>query len=82
MDWSQPPKTPAEFLRKFSQPASKDKLATRLKCNLYNFRTNYILILLACLLLAFIRRPWALLAQLLVLAGCLCLNDTFAASVR
>ena len=82
VEWSQPPQLPREFFGKFSLPGSQRKLETRLKCNTYYYRANYLLILVAALLVAFLRNPWALLAILAASLGSLCLNNTFAVSLR
>ena len=82
VEWSQPPQLPREFFGKFSLPSTQRKLETRLKCNTYYYRANYLLILVAALLVAFLRSPWALLATLAAMLGSLCLNNTFSVSLR
>jgi len=82
VDWSQPPRPPSEFVAKFSAPGSQKKLETRLKCNTYYYRANYLLILVAALVVAFVRRPSAFVALASALLGTLCMNNTFAVSLR
>lgn len=82
VDWSQAPRPLSEFVAQFSLPGSGKKLETRLKCNLYYYRANYLLACLLILLLTFIRRPTALLSILSALLGSFCLNNTFAISTR
>lgn len=82
VDWSQRPRSLGEFFAKVSLPESRKKLETRLKCNLYYYRANYFLLLLTALLLAFLRKPTAILATAAALLGGLCLNNTFATSLR
>ena len=65
-----------------SLPDSRKKLETRLKCNLYYYRANYLVILSVSLLVSFIWRPSSLLAVATGVLGILCLNNTFAISLR
>ena len=82
VDWSQAPKSPAEFLGKFSLPENRKKTEARLKCNVYYYRANYLLILAATITVSFVRRPSAFVALFLMLVGSLCINNTFAQSTR
>lgn len=68
----------------FTPAQNTVKLQARIKCNVYNFRANYLLIVLVLetLCLLFLRSPSSILALLLGTFGILCLNDTFAGSVR
>ena len=79
MEWAAPPRSPKEFFAKFTPPKNGSKWTSRLKCNVYFYRTNYIIILGLVLGAAFYRNPGALVALLFSL---LCLNDTFATSLR
>ena len=71
-----------QFVTGFAAPQPGAKWQGRVKCNLYNYRTNYSLALAAVLVAAFYRHLLSLPALALCGAGCLCLNDTFATSVR
>ncbi|KAJ7283103.1 hypothetical protein O6H91_Y347500 [Diphasiastrum complanatum] len=65
VEWSTPPRPLAEFFSKFTVPKTRAKWTSRLKCNLYYYRTNYF-ILVTLVLVS--------LAGLSVA----CLNDSFA----
>lgn len=65
-----------------SLPKSQAKWASRLKCNAYHYRSNYLLIAAAALALTLLRNPLALLAALFTLMGLLCLNDPFALALN
>lgn len=80
VEWSTPPRPLAEFLQRFSIPKNSTKWRSRLKCNVYYYRTNYYI--LACFIHAccFARNPLALLAVSLSSVSLACLNDSFAIS--
>ena len=82
VDWTQPPRPIGEFFSQFSSPQTQQKLQARLKCNVYYYRANYILILLSVLAFTFLRNLSALIAIATCALGLLCLNDTFATSLR
>ena len=82
VDWSQPPRPASDFFSRFSFPSTTQKLQQRLKCNVYYYRSNYALVVLVSFIIAFIRRPTALLSILAFGFGALCLNDTFATMLR
>ena len=82
VEWASPPRPLTEFFARFTPPKTGAKWQSRLKCNLYYYRTNYFCLILLCLLGAFYRNPGALLATLLSSVSVLCLNDTFATSFR
>jgi hypothetical protein len=71
-----------EFVTQWSIPKNQGKWASRLKCNTYYYRTNYLLLLGASLLAALLRQPLALLAALLGLVALLVFNDPFASSLK
>lgn len=81
MDWNQPPRPLGEFFSQFSNPQTQQKLQARLKCNVYYYRANYAIILLAVLAITFMRNVTALVALATCTFGLLCLNDTFATSL-
>eukprot|EP01024_Parvocaulis_polyphysoides_P028913 TRINITY_DN26090_c0_g1_i3.p2 TRINITY_DN26090_c0_g1~~TRINITY_DN26090_c0_g1_i3.p2 ORF type:complete len:207 (-),score=13.60 TRINITY_DN26090_c0_g1_i3:316-936(-) len=76
-DWKQPPRPLSSFVAKFTPPKNRTKLESRLKCNLYYYRTNYLIILAASFGFFFIRNPLALLAVIVSLFGILCTNNSF-----
>lgn len=78
VDWSSPPRPLAEFFSRFTIPRSYSKWNSRLKCNLYYYRTNYFLMILLVLGLGFLRRPLAISAAILSGLGMAFLNDSFA----
>jgi hypothetical protein len=82
VDWAAPPRAPKEFFAKFTPPKTAAKWTSRLKCNVYFYRTNYFIILGLVLTAAFVRNPAALLAVALLCFDLLLFNDTFATSVR
>lgn len=71
-----------EFFTKFNVPKNQTKWTSRLKCNLYYYRTNYLGLLLLGLAGAFLRQPWGLAASALLLVALLCFNDPFAATIN
>ena len=42
VDWKQRPRSAAEFFTRFTPPKSSSRLASRVKCNVYYYRTNYV----------------------------------------
>mmetsp|Transcript_21657 Transcript_21657/g.47576 ORF Transcript_21657/g.47576 Transcript_21657/m.47576 type:complete len:213 (+) Transcript_21657:277-915(+) len=79
-EWNTPPRSPKEFFAKFTPPKTAAKWQSRLKCNVYYYRTNYFIIMVLALLLAFYRNPWALFSIGLMCFAMLCTNDSFATS--
>uniref|UniRef100_A0A0E0PNF1 PRA1 family protein n=1 Tax=Oryza rufipogon TaxID=4529 RepID=A0A0E0PNF1_ORYRU len=46
VDWSTPPRPVPEFFSRFTVPRSYSKWTSRLKCNLYYYRTNYFILIM------------------------------------
>ncbi|KAL1200566.1 PRA1 family protein A1 [Cardamine amara subsp. amara] len=80
VDWSSPPRPPSEFFSRFTVPKSFAKWDSRLKCNLYYYRTNYFIMIVFILGLGFLTRPLAILAAILTALSVAFLNDSFAGS--
>ncbi|KAJ3668921.1 hypothetical protein LUZ60_010871 [Juncus effusus] len=80
VDWSAPPRPISEFFSRFTTPKSLSKWESRLKCNLYYYRTNYFIIIVFILGLAFLRKPIAFVAASLTALSIALLNDSFAIS--
>lgn len=78
VDWSSPPRPLSEFFSRFTVPRSYAKWNSRLKCNLYYYRTNYFIMVVFILALGFIRRPLAIIAAALTALSIAFLNDSFA----
>ncbi|XP_055809206.1 PRA1 family protein A1-like [Solanum dulcamara] len=78
VEWSSPPRPLSEFFSRFTFPRSYSKWNSRLKCNLYYYRTNYFIMIVAILALGFLRRPLAIVAALLTAISIAFLNDSFA----
>ncbi|KAI3439530.1 PRA1 family protein [Psidium guajava] len=78
VDWSLPPRPLPEFFSRFTVPRSHAKWSSRLKCNLYYYRTNYFIMIVVILALGFLRRPLAIVAALLTTLSIAFLNDSFA----
>lgn len=78
VDWSVPPRPLPEFFSRFTVPRSYAKWSSRLKCNLYYYRTNYFIMIVVILALGFLRRPLAIIAALLTTLSIAFLNDSFA----
>ncbi|XP_038719150.1 PRA1 family protein A1-like isoform X2 [Tripterygium wilfordii] len=78
VDWSSPPRPLSEFLSRFTVPRSSATWNSRLKCNLYYYRTNYFIMIILILGLGFLRRPLAIVAALLTALSIAFLNDSFA----
>ncbi|KAK7395216.1 hypothetical protein VNO78_15764 [Psophocarpus tetragonolobus] len=78
VDWSSPPRPLSEFFSRFTAPRSSSKWNSRLKCNLYYYRTNYFILIVSVLILGFLRRPIAVVAALLTALSIAFLNDSFA----
>ncbi|KAG2335028.1 hypothetical protein Bca4012_016026 [Brassica carinata] len=80
VDWSSPPRPMSEFFSRFTVPKSFAKWDSRLKCNLYYYRTNYFIMIVFILGLGFLTRPLAILSALLTALTVAFLNDSFAGS--
>ncbi|GLT89525.1 hypothetical protein SLE2022_075030 [Rubroshorea leprosula] len=80
VDWSSPPRSFSEFFSRFTVPRSYAKWNSRLKCNLYYYRTNYFIMIVLILGLGFLRRPLAILAAILAALSIAFLNDSFAST--
>ncbi|GMP85555.1 hypothetical protein CsSME_00038657 [Camellia sinensis var. sinensis] len=78
VDWSSPPRPLSEFFSRFTIPRSSSKWNSRLKCNLYYYRTNYFMMIVLILGLGFLRRPLAIVAAALTALTIAFLNDSFA----
>ncbi|KAL2554533.1 PRA1 family protein A3 [Forsythia ovata] len=78
VDWSSPPRPVPEFFSRFTIPRSYSKWNSRLKCNLYYYRTNYFIMIVFILGLGFFRKPLAIVAALLTALSIAFLNDSFA----
>ncbi|XP_042490545.1 PRA1 family protein A1-like [Macadamia integrifolia] len=78
VDWSSPPRPLTEFFSRFTFPRSYAKWNSRLKCNLYYYRTNYFIMVTFILGLGFLRRPVAIVAAFLTAISIAFLNDSFA----
>ncbi|CAH9087629.1 unnamed protein product [Cuscuta europaea] len=78
VDWSSPPRPFSEFFSRFTVPRSYAKWNSRLKCNLYYYRTNYFLMIVFILGMGFLRRPLSIIAALLTALSIAFLNDSFA----
>ncbi|KHG11674.1 PRA1 family protein A2 [Gossypium arboreum] len=75
VDWSSPPRPLSEFFSRFTVPRSSAKWNSRLKCNLYYYRTNYFILIVLIVGLGFLRRPVAVLAAILTALSIAFLND-------
>ncbi|CAN6804979.1 unnamed protein product [Brassica oleracea var. botrytis] len=80
VDWSSPPRPLSEFFSRFTVPKSLGKWDSRLKCNLYYYRTNYFIMIVFILGLGFLTRPLAILSAFLTAVTVAFLNDSFAGS--
>ncbi|KAK4742588.1 hypothetical protein SAY87_000589 [Trapa incisa] len=80
VDWSSPPRPLSEFFSRFTIPRSYAKWNSRIKCNLYYYRTNYFIMIVVILALGFLRRPFAIVAAILTALSIAILNDSFAGS--
>ncbi|XP_057980302.1 PRA1 family protein A1-like [Malania oleifera] len=80
VDWSSPPRPLNEFFSRFTLPRSSSKWNSRLKCNLYYYRTNYFILIVFILGIGFIRKPLAIVATSLTALSIAFLNDSFAAT--
>ncbi|XP_039135947.1 PRA1 family protein A1-like [Dioscorea cayenensis subsp. rotundata] len=78
VDWSSPPRPVSEFFARFTVPRSYSKWNSRLKCNLYYYRTNYFIMIIFILGIAFLRKPLAIVAAVLTGLSIAFLNDSFA----
>lgn len=81
VDWKAP-RPVWEFVSKFSIPKNQSKWTSRLKCNIYYYRTNYLVLLVLALALALLRRPLGLLGAALSLVALMCFNDPFTSSLN
>ena len=78
VDWKASPRPLAEMMRNFTIPRNKRKWSSRLKCNTFYYRANYLGILSATYLVHFYRNPGSLVALILVMLSLMLLNDNFA----
>uniref|UniRef100_A0A0E0L3B0 PRA1 family protein n=1 Tax=Oryza punctata TaxID=4537 RepID=A0A0E0L3B0_ORYPU len=78
VDWSTPPRPVPEFFSRFTVPRSYSKWTSRLKCNLYYYRTNYFILIMFILGIGFIWKPVAILAAFMTGISIAFLNDSFA----
>ncbi|XBJ18391.1 hypothetical protein VPH35_009570 [Triticum aestivum] len=78
VDWSTPPRPVPEFFSRFTVPRSYSKWTSRLKCNLYYYRTNYFILIMFILGLGFLWKPVAILAAFMTGFSIAFLNDSFA----
>ncbi|CAA7389781.1 unnamed protein product [Spirodela intermedia] len=78
VEWSSPPRPVSEFFSRFTVPRSYSKWSSRLKCNLYYYRTNYFILMIFILAIGFLRKPLAIIAALLTGFSIALLNDSFA----
>lgn len=79
VDWKAP-RPASEFFQKFSPPKSSSKWTSRVKCNVYYYRTNYLILFLLSFFLVFLANPLALGAVFVCTVAALTLNDPFATS--
>jgi hypothetical protein len=63
-------------------PKSGSKWNSRIKNNLYYYRSNYVLMFLLSFAICFFRNPAALVSIIIVTGGILCLNDPIAAGTK
>ncbi|KAL1196977.1 PRA1 family protein A2 [Cardamine amara subsp. amara] len=80
VEWSTPPRSFGEFFSRFAFPRSFSKWKSRLKCNLYYYRTNYFILVIFVLGVALITRPLAIVGAALTALSIAFLNDSFAAT--
>ncbi|XP_039800735.1 PRA1 family protein A1-like isoform X1 [Panicum virgatum] len=78
VDWSTPPRPVPEFFSRFTVPRSYSKWTSRLKCNLYYYRTNYFILIMFILGIGFLWKPVAILAAFMTGLSIAFLNDSFA----
>lgn len=82
VDWSIPPRPLGEFFGNFSVPKNDSKWEGRLQCNVYYYRTNYLILMGSVFVIAFVRNPLALGAVTLTGLSVACLNDSFAITLN
>ncbi|XP_042415801.1 PRA1 family protein A3-like [Zingiber officinale] len=78
VEWSSPPRSISEFFSRFTVPRSYSKWSSRLKCNLYYYRTNYFILIFFVLAVGFLLKPLAVVAAFLTGLSNAFLNDSFA----
>ncbi|GJN14586.1 hypothetical protein PR202_gb01430 [Eleusine coracana subsp. coracana] len=78
VDWSTPPRPVPEFFSRFTVPRSYSKWTSRLKCNLYYYRTNYFILIMFILGMGFLWKPIAVVAAFMTGVSIAFLNDSFA----
>ncbi|GBF97500.1 hypothetical protein Rsub_10423 [Raphidocelis subcapitata] len=76
------PRPALEFFTGFSIPKNQTKWTSRLKCNVYYYINNYLLLLALALGGFMARRPLGLVGAAVALCALLSLNDPFAAAVN
>ncbi len=78
-EWNEP-RPLTEFFTRFNIPKNQQKLENRLKCNVYYYRANYLVLVLGVLALVFLRHPLGLLSITVGALGGACMHDSFAAA--
>ena len=78
VDWKARPRPFAEMFRNFTYPRTSKRWRSRVKCNVYYYRSNYFWVCVLCYLASFYRNPLSLLALALGCAALLSTNDNFA----
>ncbi len=71
-----------EFISKLSVPKNQSKWTSRLKCNVYYYRTNYLVLLVLCAAGMLMRNPLALLGVLSLLLALASFNDPFTTGMK
>jgi len=82
VEWNKAPRSMSDFLGAFKPPKNQKDWRSRVKCNVYYYRTNYALIFPSVFVAFVLRNPSALVAiSTAGLATMLC-NDSFARSTK
>jgi len=82
VEWSSAPRPLTEFFQRFTVPKNQSKWTSRLKCNVYYYRTNYFATLFLLLTLSFIRSPLNIVPSILFFLSVACLNDSFCIALN
>ncbi|GMH43667.1 hypothetical protein BSKO_11589 [Bryopsis sp. KO-2023] len=78
VDWKEKPRSPNDFFGRFGPVKNQKEWQSRVKCNVYYYRSNYLLVLVAVFGALFLGNPLALIGILSCLLAFLTFNDSLA----
>ena len=77
VEWTTRPRPLSEFVQKLKLPKTRQQWMSRVKCNIFYYRTNYALYVALLFFLRFLRHLVIFVGFALVFFSLLLMNDTF-----